>query len=555
MKNDKEVLDQKLFVAGNSEFKAYFYLENGVIVEERYVRIKNGVEIPCEKMGPAKYQIKLPKNLGGVNTLKIINIETGQVAQELIRNETNETNTQHFVKEICFVKIFNQTKNIGEIHKLVNGVDTEVKFYKIENGKEVYCPQPEGDETKFVIPIPENLNEGDLSVYDEHGLLVNKIPHQVCTKIDNQTEICLQYYEADKLNDVIEKISILSNEEKEKLKTAFDQEAITTLEGKKFSTTTYSEIERAIDAILASSSELVATDFYKSINPTEEFGISRFVVDRFYHLPELLMEPTLTRQKTTTSYLISSRTNDSKGNGISLEHRFQATSKEEATKLAKIIIKRLKGVQHKIWLSTWLLANELKKYTYTCSLTTLMRLCYPERNAYFQTKEKIEFYEHLKSLENTKIVFTRKRKKSPRSTKDIEDFIEIRALEIAKGSRSPNEKYPESIMVTVLNTVSLQNEKMAFVGAGYKNKTLELHADDALFAQIIQTRKNQNQKANHIRIDRDYLIKWAGLSKTDKANKSEANKLLIEKLKRFQEKGIIVDCPKRIREQMSIRTR
>jgi hypothetical protein len=45
----------------------------------------------------------------------------------------------------------------------------------------------------------------------------------------------------------------------------------------------------------------------------------------------------------------------------------------------------------------------------------------------------------------------------------------------------------------------------------------------------------------------------AGLSKTDKANKAEANKLLIEKLKRFQEKGIIIDYPKRIREQAILR--
>ncbi|CDZ80204.1 hypothetical protein BN1013_00710 [Candidatus Rubidus massiliensis] len=85
----------------------------------------------------------------------------------------------------------------------------------------------------------------------------------------------------------------------------------------------------------------------------------------------------------------------------------------------------MQGVQHKIWLATWRLANELKKYTYTYALTELMRLCYPERNAYFQTKEKIEFYEHLKSLENTKIVFTRKRKKSPRSKTEVEDFVEL----------------------------------------------------------------------------------------------------------------------------------
>jgi hypothetical protein len=496
MSNEEDTIDRKVMMAGNSEFKSYFFLENGVVVKEQHVRIENGIETPCDKVGPTKFFLEIPKNIEEAKILKVFNAETGEVSNELIK------------EEICFLKIFNQTKNIGEIHKVVNGVDTEVRFYKIENGKEVYCPQPENDERKFFVPMPANLNEGDLSIYDEGGTLLRKIPHKICAKLDNQTEICLHHHEADKLKDMIEKISLLSNEEKEKLKSAIEQDTITTLEGKKLSTNTYSEIERAVDAILSSSNELVPEDFYKSVKPSEEFGISRFVVDRFYHLPQLLSEPTLTRQPNTTTYIVSSKTNDSSGNGICLEHRFQASSPEEATKLAKLIIKRLQGVQHKIWLATWRLANELKKYTYTCALTELMRLCYPERNAYFQTKEKIEFYEHLKSLENTKIVFTRKRKKSPRSKTEVEDFIEIRALEIAKGTRKPDEKYPESITLTVLNTASLQNEKMAFVGAGYKHRTLELHADDTLLAQVIQTRKNQMQQSKHLKLDREYLIRW-----------------------------------------------
>ena len=553
MKKEDEIIDRKLLIAGNNEFKSYFYLENGIITEQRHVKIENGIEIPCESPGPTKFFLEVPKDIENANTVKVFDAATGEVSKELIKAQPIDQAQKK--EEICFFKIFNKTKNIGEIHKIVNGIDSEVRFYKIENGKEVYCPQPENDERNLFVPMPKNLDEGDLSVYNQDGILLKKIPHQICAKLDNQTEICLHHHEADKLKDMIEKISLLSNEEKEKLKSAFEQDAITTLEGKKLSTTTYSEIERAVDAILATSNELVPEDFYKSVNPTEEFGISRFVVDRFYHLPQLLSEPKLTRQPNTTTYIVSSETKDSSGNGICLEHRFQATSSEEATKLAKLIIKRLQGVQHKIWLSTWRLANELKKYTYTCALTELMRLCYPERNAYFQTKEKIEFYEHLKSLENTKIVFTRKRKKSPRSKTEIEDFIEIRALEIAKGTRKPDDKYPETITITVLNTASLQNEKMAFVGAGYKHRTLELHADDTLLAQLIQTRKSQMQQSKYLKLDREYLIKLAGLSKTDKANKSEANRLLIEKLKRFQEKGILLECPKRIREQTVLRIR
>jgi hypothetical protein len=93
------------------------------------------------------------------------------------------------------------------------------------------------------------------------------------------------------------------------------------------------------------------------------------------------------------------------------------------------------------------------------------------------------------------------------------------------------------------------------VGAGYKHRTLELHADDVLFAQEIQTRKNQMQNAKQLNFDREYLIKLAGLVKTDKAKKAEANKLLIEKLQRLKDKGILKDYPKRINNSISLTVR
>ena len=549
-KEEDKVTKHIVMAVGNSVCKKYLRFINDVLVEEKFVKIENGVEIPCEETGPMTHVLVLPPNFEDENKLKVIDAATGEVLNELIK-AVPETKKD----ECVFIKIFNQTQNIGEIHKLVNGVDVETRFYKVENGKEVYCSRPCDDQRNFFVPLPQNL-EGPLSIYDTEGRLVKKVSQHIVAPLDSQTEISLQHDDESKVKEMLEKISSLSAENKEKLKTSLEnQDTITTLEGKKLSKNSYSEIERAVDAILSTPQELVSEDFYKSVDPSAEFGISRFVVDRFYHLPQLLSEPTLIRQPNTTTYIVSSKTSDSRGNGICLEHRFQATSPEEATKLAKLIIKQLQGVQHKIWLATWRLANELKKYTYTCALTELMRLCHPERNAYFQTKEKIEFYEHLKSLENTKIVFTRKRKRTAKSKTEVEDFIEIRALEIAKGTRKPDEKYPESLTITVLNTASLQNEKMAFVGAGYKHRTLELHADDTLLAQLIQTRKNQNQKASSLKFDREYLIKLAGLTKTDKANKTKANKLLIEKLKRFEEKGIVIESPQRIRDQISLRVR
>jgi hypothetical protein len=34
MNNENDAIDRKIMMAGNSEFKSYFYLENGVIVKE-----------------------------------------------------------------------------------------------------------------------------------------------------------------------------------------------------------------------------------------------------------------------------------------------------------------------------------------------------------------------------------------------------------------------------------------------------------------------------------------------------------------------------------------
>ena len=62
---------------------------------------------------------------------------------------------------------------------------------------------------------------------------------------------------------------------------------------------------------------------YKSIDPSIEFGISRTISDKLYHLPKLLSNPELIWQEGTTSYIIKSATQDSHGSEIILEHRLQ----------------------------------------------------------------------------------------------------------------------------------------------------------------------------------------------------------------------------------------
>ncbi len=96
---------------------------------------------------------------------------------------------------------------------------------------------------------------------------------------------------------------------------------------------------------------------------------------------------------------------------------------------------------------------------------------------------------------------------------------------------------------------------MAFVSAEFKHKTLELRAEDAMLAQVIQTRKSQMMERKFLKFERDSLMAIAGLTKTNETKKSAANKRLLEKLKRLEDKGVIVRAPKKINDMVSIKVR
>lgn len=306
----------------------------------------------------------------------------------------------------------------------------------------------------------------------------------------------------------------------------------------KFMTASQYEVKKAVETILTDKNK-IEDNFYKTIDSNIEFGISRTISDKLYHLPKLLSHPELIWQEGTTSYIIKSSTPDSSGHTITLEHRLQASSHEEAEKIAAIVTDRLRGVLHKIHMAAWKLANELRQFTFTCQMTELMRLCYPDREARFQNQEKIEFYEHLRSLENTKMIYSRKKTTAKEGKHTIES-IEIRLIEI-HNKVGEKEEYPQAITLSVFNAPALQNEKLAFVGARFKNTTLKLHAEVISLAAWLQARKAQHNEGNKsILVEEDYLIRVAGLEKTAKKNKSMARKRLQEKLLRCAEQGIIL---------------
>ena len=169
-----------------------------------------------------------------------------------------------------------------------------------------------------------------------------------------------------------------------------------------------------------------------------------------------------------------------------LEHRFQATSLGEAERLYAKISAQLAGIELKIWLACWKVANEQRCASFTCRLTDLMNAAYPETHSYFSTADKISFFVHLRNLENTKFLFS-----TPLATKKgrvMSQTIEIPLLRVVAHVGHQDGKYPEQLTVSLMN-LDVDVGKMAYVGAAFKNKTLELHPDDTQLATWIQATK------------------------------------------------------------------
>ena len=308
----------------------------------------------------------------------------------------------------------------------------------------------------------------------------------------------------------------------------------------------FNDVSQAVETILAEpKEEQLLRPLYKNINPNEGFGVERFVLDRVYYLPQLLENTQLTFLSGMT-YLVSSEQKDASGNAIRLEHRFQATNEEEAKKLYEKISAKLAGVHQKIWLACWRLGNQLKKFTYTCALTDLMKLTYPDRDGYFSMAERIDFYEHLRSLEQTRFVFSKPYMKGSKELM-LSYFIPLLNISQQLGK----ERYPQHITLSIRALVPYPaNEKIVNVAAEIKHRTLELHADDTQLATWIQARKGQRPQEECIEIDLDYLLKLAGLERTALSNKTAAKKLLRKKLQRYVEKGILRAFPEKIKKML-----
>ena len=237
-------------------------------------------------------------------------------------------------KKIEYVKVYNQTHNIGEIHRIEDGIGVSYQHFKIVNNQEVICEAPEGEVRGIFVPLPENATDfssfdGNLNMIDmSTGKVIMEIQKSNIVIDDKKTEIRLNESQSEISKEIITKINKLSDYEKDKLIEDIQKtyESIKHLEGKKISNLTINEVEKAIEKIFSDDSD-INIGFYKTVNIKEEFGISRFVADHVKPMPQLLKSMELTKEKdSVNNYIISSKTIDSHNNEICLEHRFQATS-------------------------------------------------------------------------------------------------------------------------------------------------------------------------------------------------------------------------------------
>jgi hypothetical protein len=310
-------------------------------------------------------------------------------------------------------------------------------------------------------------------------------------------------------------------------------------------------VEGVIPDLLPAEMALMPCSFYRNIDASEEFGVSRFLTDRMAYLSRLLEKMSLEYLE-DSMWVLLSEIRDSRNNSIRLEHRFRATSPEEAERLYAKISSQLAGIELKIWLACWKVANTLRRSTFTCRLIEVMNVAYPETASFFSTADKTTFFIHLRNLESTKFLFS-----MPCGTKKgraVSQTIEIPLLRVIAHVGHEDGKYPEQLTISLVN-LEVDVGKMAYVGAAFKNRTLELHPDDTQLATWIQTRKSQRKGESVIQVDLEFLFAQGGLARTALSNRRHAKKLLKNKLQRLQEKGVIRSFPELLEERVLLKIR
>lgn len=282
---------------------------------------------------------------------------------------------------------------------------------------------------------------------------------------------------------------------------------------------------------------------FENIDCNEDMGIVLAISDSLYHLGKILnnMEYIPLYEN---MYIAKGSFNNSIGETITLEYTFRASSENDA----KIALQEYKNIMLKkglrTWMAYWCAANEKGRVEYECKLVDIMKwMADEEREVYFQTKEKDEFWRltkmlGLSKLSRSKIV--KKRKKN--DEKEYVQWIEQPLIEIFGGERllENKDQYPDSIAVRVLMP---KMSKKGFAPAFYKTSTLKLNPNDTFLAFILQTRAFKMDRGERkLFFEWDYLFEIGNLKQTAVSNSRMAKAKMRIKMDNLKEKKIIEKC-------------
>jgi hypothetical protein len=289
-----------------------------------------------------------------------------------------------------------------------------------------------------------------------------------------------------------------------------------------------------------------AEPLFHNVDTSQEFGVVRFIADQMNHLPSLLEEASVDKIGPNEYIIKAKKDLDSDGiRTLIFSHPLTAQTDESAREIAEMIKGKLLGIRHKMWQACWLYANEVKETQFSASVHDLMKACYPERSAKFSSKEKENFYEELRLLRFAE--FTLRGETALRNGKSVEYKYNIPILRVggSVGEIGVIDGPPDKVFIDLCAiTPPPIKEKMRFVAARIKRRTLELHAQDCPIAFHLQLRKNQilggsEESGNHADFKIEHLVITSGLQKTYQINPTVGIKRLLEKISRAQDKGII----------------
>lgn len=276
---------------------------------------------------------------------------------------------------------------------------------------------------------------------------------------------------------------------------------------------------------------------FKSITNEDSFGISKPIMDRIYHLPELLKNAVV-ENIDGEMWEVKSELNNYGTGKIGLHHTFRAKDYNDANKYLDEYRNWMGGEGLKVLTAYWKKACELRFFNFSTPLTDVMSVTSEEeRSSPFSVKERKKFWSATRKLEETKLIieilFSKKTKK-----KDQRIKIEHRLLDVGARTHDIGEDtYPNHVLVKVLDPTLFQQQ--AYLGTRLHNNTPKLHPKDILFALSVQIRKAQTREKETNSFDEEFLIERSNLKQTAKTNKRKARQDLHRKIKNLEKKNII----------------